>query len=171
VTESSAGGTLCYACQTTGVNAGAVQTSIFGLANGGAVNDSGGLGIMNSPDPASLRPNMVANPNNGYGGKIHTRQNWFYRPAFVVPLATAIQNGNEKRGVIEGPGFNRLDVGLFRNFKIGSELNLQLRGEAFNLINHTNLLPPSVSATSSAFGTITTARDPRIGQIAAKLTF
>ena len=64
---------------------GASQTSVLGLANGGAANDSAGLGIMNSPDPASLRPNQVLNPNNGYGQKIHTRQNWFYRPAFVSP--------------------------------------------------------------------------------------
>ena len=108
VTLSSAGGTLGYGS----------QTSVLGLTSGGQVNDSGGLGIMNSPDPASLRPNMVANPNNGYGQQIHTRLNWFYRPAFVVPLASAVQVGNEKRGAITGPGFNRLDLGLFRNFKI-----------------------------------------------------
>ena len=56
VTESSGGGTICYACNTT---TGAVQTSILGLANGGVANDSAGLGIMNSPDPASLRPTWL----------------------------------------------------------------------------------------------------------------
>lgn len=171
VTLSSGGGTICYSCSTTGISAGAVQTSILGLPNGGQVNDSAGLGIMNGPDPASLRPNQVLNPNNGYGQKIHTRQNWFYRPAFVSPTATAVQVGNEKRGAITGPGFNRLDLGIFRNFKIREGLNFQLRGEAFNAVNHTNLGAPSVSGTSSAFGTITTARDNRILQVAGKLTF
>jgi len=167
-TLSSGGGTICYSCNSA---IGAVQTSILGLANGGQVNDSAGLGIMNGPDPASLRPNMVLNPNNGYGQKIHTRQNWFYRPAFVSPSATDIAVGNEKRGVIEGPGFNRLDVGIFRNFRIWEDVNFQLRGEAFNALNHTNLQSPSVAGASSAFGTITAARDNRIMQVAGKITF
>ena len=169
VTESSGGGTMCYVCSATG--GGATQVSFLGLANGGQINDSAGLGIMNSPDPASLRPNMVANPNDGHGGRIHTRQNWFYRPAFVSPLASVPQVGNEKRGVIQGPGFNRLDLGLFRNFKITEALNFQLRGEAYNALNHTNLQNPSVSATSSAFGTITSAREARILQVGGKLVF
>ena len=160
-TLSSVGGTITYGS----------QTSVFGLANGGVINDSAGLGIMNSPDPASLRPNQVLNPNDGHGQPIHTRLNWFYRPAFVNPSATAIQVGNEKRGAITGPGFNRLDVGLFRNFKIHEGLVFQLRGEAFNTLNHTNLGPPSVAGASTLFGTITTARDNRIMQVAGKLTF
>ncbi|MEO7030244.1 MAG: hypothetical protein ABI147_12670, partial [Acidobacteriaceae bacterium] len=118
-----------------------------------------------------LRPNQVANPNNGYGQKIHTRQNWFYRPAFVSPLATDIAVGNEKRGAIEGPGFNRLDVGLFRNFRVTEGVTFTLRGEAFNAINHTNLQSPSVAGASSAFGTITAARDNRILQVAGKINF
>ncbi len=168
VTLSSGGGTICYTCQTA---IGAVQTSVLGLANGGQINDSAGLGIMNSPDPASLRPNQVLNPNNGYGQKIHTRQNWFYRPAFVAPTAASVSVGNEKRGAITGPGFNRLDLGLFRNFKIREGIVFQLRGEGFNVVNHTNLGAPSVSGASTALGTITTARDNRILQVAGKLTF
>jgi hypothetical protein len=161
VTESSAGGTVGYGG----------QTSTLGLANGGAVNDSAGLGIMNSPDPASLRPNMVANPNSGYGQQIHTRLNWFYRPAFVSPTAAAIQVGNEKRGVVEGPGYNRLDIGIFRNFKIHEGIVFQLRGEGFNVANHTNFQAIGTSVTASTFGQATSARDNRILQVAGKLTF
>jgi Carboxypeptidase regulatory-like domain len=161
VTESSAGGTVGYGG----------QTSIFGLANGGAVNDSAGLGIMNSPDPASLRPNMVADPNSGYGAPIHTRLNWFYRPAFVSPTAASVSVGNEKRGVVNGPGFNRLDIGIFRNFKIHEGLVFQLRGEAFNVANHTNWQAVTVSVTSGSFGQVTSTRDPRLLQVAGKLTF
>lgn len=167
-TLSSNGGTICYSCSPA---IGAVQTSVLGLVNGGQINDSAGLGIMNAPDPASLRPNMVLNPNNGYGQQIHTRQNWFYRPAFVAPTAASVSVGNEKRGVIEGPGFNRLDVGIFRNFKFYEGVVFQLRGEAFNAANHTNLNSPSVAGASAAFGTITTARDNRILQVAGKFTF
>jgi Carboxypeptidase regulatory-like domain len=168
VTESSGGGTICYSCNVAN---GAVQTSVLGLANGGAANDSAGLGIMNSPDPASLRPNQVLNPNSGYGQKIHTRQNWFYRPAFVSPGPNDIAVGNEKRGAVEGPGYNRLDIGLFRNFKIRENINFQLRGEGFNIANHTNWQAVGTTATSTALGTVSTARDNRIMQVAGKLTF
>lgn len=161
VTESSAGGTVGYAS----------QISALGLANGGLVNDSAGLGIMNGPDPASLRPNQVANPNNGYGAPIHTRLNWFYRPAFVSPTAASLSVGNEKRGAVNGPGFNRLDVGLFRNFRILEGTEFQLRGEAFNIVNHTNFQGVVTSVTSGTFGQVTSARDNRILQVAGKLTF
>ena len=161
VTESSTGGTVGYGS----------QTSILGLANGGTVNDSAGLGIMNGPDPASLRPNMVANPNNGYGGQIHTRLNWFYRPAFVSPTAASVSVGNEKRGVIEGPGFNKLDVGIFRNFRIVEGVEFQLRGEAFNVANHTNFQTVGVSVTSSTFGQVTATRDNRILEVGGKINF
>jgi hypothetical protein len=167
VTLSSAGGTICYACTTT-----ATQTSVLGLANGGVANDSAGLGIMNSPDPASLRPNQVLNPNNGYGQQIHTRLNWFYRPAFVSPTAAAVQVGNEKRGAINGPGYNRLDMGVFRNFKIHEGITFQLRGEAFNLANHTNFQAVGTTGTTAtSFGQVTSARDNRILQVAGKITF
>jgi hypothetical protein len=161
VTESSGGGTIGYGG----------QTSFLNLANGGQVNDSAGLGIMNSPDPASLRPNMVTNPNDGHGQQIHTRLNWFYRPAFVSPTANSVSVGNEKRGVIEGPGYNRADLGLFRNFKVHEGLVFQLRGEAFNVANHTNFQGVTTSVTSGSFGQVTSARDNRILQVAGKLTF
>ncbi len=167
----SGGGTICYTCVTTGINAGASQTSILGAANGGVANDSAGLGIL-GPSVAGLRPNMVLNPNNGYGQKIHTRLNWFYRPAFAAPAIADVAVGNEKRGVIEGPGFNRLDVGIFRNFRIVESVTFQLRGEAFNVANHTNWQTVGVtSTTASTFGQITDTRDPRILQVAGKLTF
>ena len=43
------------------------------------------------------------------------------------------------------------------------------RFEAFNAINHVNLSNPSTNLSSSNFGTITSAGDPRILQFAMKL--
>ena len=142
-----------------------------GQTTGGYGNDAAGLGILGNTN-AGLRPNMVANPMNGYGRNIHNHLEWFYRGAFAAPLPGSGQVGNEKRGVVTGPGFNRLDVGLFRNFKIRERLDFQLRGEAFNVVNHTNLGNPGTTATtSSTYGVITTARDNRILQVAGKIRF
>ncbi|MDP9038120.1 MAG: TonB-dependent receptor [Acidobacteriota bacterium] len=150
------------------------------LSNGGVANDSGGLGII-GPSAASLRPSQVLNPNFGYGvATVHTRGTWFNPTAFIAPPPSSVQVGNERRGVINGPGFYRVDVGLFRNFRIYKETSFQLRGEAFNVLNHTNWATvctstgdcnPTASTVSAKFGGVTSARDPRILQVAGKFNF
>lgn len=139
------------------------------LPDGSVANDAAGLGILGS-SPAGLRPNMTSNPNQGTGLK--TRTKWFNTAAFTAPTAASGKVGNEHRGVVNGPGFVRVDMGLFRNFKVKGDTSFQLRAEAFNLFNHTNWATVATTATTTTtFGTITAARDPRIMQFAGKFTF
>ncbi len=140
--------------------------------NGNYITDAAGIGVLGNTN-AGLRPNQIGNPNFGYGTKIHNRFQWFYEGAFATPIASSTGGmvGNEKRGVVSAPGFERIDLGLFRNIKIHDGMDVQIRGEAFNVLNHTNLGSPSASASSSTFGQITGARDNRIMQIAGKFTF
>jgi len=147
-------------------------TSIYnGATNGGLATDAAGLGIL-GPSLASLRPNMVLKPSNSYGQvNLKTRLNWFNQTAFMAPSITGFQVGNEGRGVVDGPGYNRLDVGIFRNFKLYRGVVFTLRGEGFNVLNHTNWGTVGTSATSSSFGQVTATRDPRILQVAGKLNF
>jgi hypothetical protein len=146
-----------------------VASSAGGAINGVTFTDAGGLGIIGS-SPAGLRPDQISDPRNGTGLK--TRQKWFNTAAFAAPNAAAGIPGNAKRGSIIGPGFTRVDLGVFRTFRIFENLSFQLRGEAFNLLNHTNLGAPAVTATTpSTFGTITSAREARILQIGGKLNF
>jgi hypothetical protein len=44
--------------------------------------------------------------------------------------------GSAGRGIERGPMFNQLNMGLFKNIKVWERLSLQLRGEAFNVLNH-----------------------------------
>jgi hypothetical protein len=145
------------------------------LTNGGLVSDSAGLGIIGN-SAASLRPTQVLNPNSGYGlMPLHTRLNWFNPTAFIAQPPTTYTVGNERRSVIEGPGYNRLDIGVFRSFRVWRESQFTLRGEAYNILNHTNWASVNTSATSStanaAFGQVTAARDPRILQVGGKFSF
>ena len=91
--------------------------------------------------------------------------------AFVNTDPLSDTPGTAKRGSLNGPGFIRADVGIFRNFRIYDNLVFQLRGEAFNVANHPNPAAFGVNATSSTFGEITSYRDPRILQVAGRFTF
>ncbi len=147
------------------------ETSPYnGQNNGGVVSDASGIGILGTT-LTSLRPNMVSDPNSGNGIAIHNKFQWFNRTAFVTPTPQSAAVGNEKRSVINGPGFNRLDVGLFRNFKIHEGLAFQFRAEAYNVANHTNFQGIGTAATSTNFGQVTSARDNRIMQLAGKINF
>jgi outer membrane receptor protein involved in Fe transport len=46
--------------------------------------------------------------------------------------------GNAARNSLRGPRLNQLNMGLFKNIKVFERLTVQLRGEAFNVLNHPN---------------------------------
>jgi hypothetical protein len=153
-------------------------TGIFNnAANGGTMTDNAGLNILGSTS-TGLRPNQLGSPNQPYNtGKIHNKNYasasapWFYSGAFVAPAPNSPAPGSAKRGTIQGPGFNNLDLGIYRNFRIWERLNFQFRGEAFNALNHTNVNSIGTSSTSGTFGEVTGYRDARIMQFAGKFTF
>ena len=149
-----------------------------GRTTAGYITDNAGIGALGNTN-AGIRPNMVGNPNNGNGLKLKNKaylqsgQLWFNTGAFVAaPQSQTNVPGTEKRGVIEGPGFNRLDLGVFRNFRIYNRLAFTFRAEAFNAANHTNVNSVGTALSSStSFGEITGYRDARILQFAGKFNF
>jgi hypothetical protein len=74
--------------------------------------------------------------------------------------------------MLRAPNLVNWDVGIFKEFPLGSErYRLQFRGEFFNTLNRANFSAPNVTQSSSGFGQISSAGDPRIGQLALKLLF
>lgn len=60
---------------------------------------------------------------------------------FNGPGAAQVFNtpfGSSGRNVERGPIFNQLNLSLFKNIKVYERLTVQLRGEAFNVLNHPN---------------------------------
>jgi hypothetical protein len=58
--------------------------------------------------------------------------------------------GNSRRNIAIGPGITNLDLSLFKNNYFGSEsrrFNVQLRIEAFNVLNHPNFAVPDRTAS------------------------
>ena len=80
--------------------------------------------------------------------------------------------GNASRRFFSGPGIDNYDMSLSKNTKIAEGSSLQFRAEAFNVFNHAQFNNPAGKVNSpSTFGLVTTARDPRIMQVALKLQF
>jgi hypothetical protein len=63
-------------------------------------------------------------------------------------------------------------MALSRDFRIREGHSLQVRGEAFNILNGVRFNNPGVTlAASTTFGRILSAQDPRIVQLAMKYVF
>jgi hypothetical protein len=133
----------------------------------GALSNSDwpGLGCTGASGCISM-PNQVADPN---AGAPHTIAQWFNTAAFAPNASVA--PGNARRGSVIGPGFWRQDLSLFKNLSITERAKAQLRFEAFNVFNHTNLNTVDMRFGLSSFGKVTSSRDPRIMQLAFKLFF
>jgi hypothetical protein len=119
------------------------------------------------------RPDVISDPNSNAP---HTPQKWFNTEAFLLRPASGATGatytfGNAGSGIIKSPGLTNLDVSIVRTFTSGDRFSVQVRGELFNALNHTNFGFPNVSANNPAFGTITTASPARQSQFALKLIF
>jgi hypothetical protein len=150
-------------------------TSVYNnRINTGYSTDNAGISVLGNTN-AGLRPDQIGNPNTGNNTTIHNKgyhQLWFYTGAFASPnpVTNTSMPGNERRGVINGPGFGKADFGVYRNFRIVERLTFQFRAEAFNATNHTNVQTVTV-AEGTTFGEVTGYRDARIMQFAGKFTF
>ncbi len=116
------------------------------------------------------RPNMTCDPN---ANAPQTVTQWFNTSCFqrLTVAANGGQVGNEARNVIRGPGFARTDLSFFKNFAVTKTQQLQLRVEAFNLLNQERFGQLGNQIGSPTFGVITTAEDGRIVQLGIKYTF
>ena len=128
--------------------------------------------------------------------KTRTLQQWFNPCSFANPPqvvssdASASQNtvdaanagllpsGPRGRVGVVGPGFNRVDMSLFKSFVLGyREGSLQLRVDGFNILNTPSFSNPNTSLTGTSGQSITSTRfsgllpNARVLQIAARLSF
>jgi hypothetical protein len=97
----------------------------------------------------------------------------YFNPAAFTPNALGTQ-GNSKRRMFYGPGIDNYDMALHKVTALGEKRSLELRLEMFNVFNHAQFYPNgSVDGDISdpTFGYVRQAADPRVGQVAAKLSF
>ena len=84
--------------------------------------------------------------NNSINGAASFNPNLFATPA-------AGTFGALSRNDLRGPDLFAYNLALFRNFAVRENMKLELRGEAYNLTNTSNLTNPIANATLPGFGT------------------
>ncbi|HQZ39740.1 MAG TPA: TonB-dependent receptor [Vicinamibacterales bacterium] len=113
------------------------------------------------------RPNLVAAPALPSGERSTAR--WFNTAAFTATPQFVL--GTSSRNPVRGPAYRNLDVAIVRTLPLGHGLGLELRVEVFNATNTPALGNPNGVLGSPGFGSITSAGDPRVVQVAARLAF
>jgi hypothetical protein len=113
------------------------------------------------------RPNLTGDPS--LPADQRTAGQWFNTAAFAVAPQFTI--GSASRNPIRGPSYRNVDMALTRRIPIRASQAIEVRAEAFNLLNTTNLGTPNAVFGAANFGTITTAFDPRVVQLALKFLF
>ena len=120
----------------------------------------------------SDRANYLGGAPYGDGacGATGTCVSYLVPAAYGLPAAGTY--GNVGKGLLRGPNLINWDTGLFKEFGLWREsTKLQFRAEFFNTANRRNFNNPNVTQSAGGFGSITSAQDPRIGQLALKLLF
>ncbi|MCI0389576.1 MAG: TonB-dependent receptor [Acidobacteria bacterium] len=113
------------------------------------------------------RPNILRNPN--LPADQRTTGRWFDTTVFTVAPQFTI--GNSSRNPVRGPAYRTVDIAFIKRTYIGEALNFEFRTEIFNLTNTPPLANPNGVLGNAAFGTITSAGDPRVIQFGLKLNF
>jgi hypothetical protein len=138
--------------------------------------DSSLLGSMpnginnNGVDTPYYIPGKLELNNNPRNGRHAFNTSLF--PSDVTPYLG--QLGNAPRRFFYGPDLENFDASLQKELAIAESKQLQFRVEAFNLFNHAQFFGANSvngNISSSNFGQVVNATDPRLVQLAAKFVF
>ena len=125
-----------------------------------ATNNNSSLGF------AVQRPNRINDPNNFAGWSV---AKYFDTSAFTAAPQFVI--GSSSRDPVRGPGLQNADLMIGKIFPITEKVSFELRAEAFNVSNTPPLNDPNGTFGSAAFGSITSAGNPRVFEMAGKIRF
>jgi hypothetical protein len=117
------------------------------------------------------------------GGRIFNGGPNAASPAFSLPQGTA--QGNAPRNLLRGFGAVQGNIAIRQTYKLHEQLNMQLKAETFNILNHPNfgyidpklsdlLFGQSIKMLNQSFGAAGALYDqggPRALQLSLKLVF
>jgi outer membrane receptor protein involved in Fe transport len=111
----------------------------------------------------------TGNPNIARGSR--TVAKWFNTSAFSITPPNTLGTG--PRASFYGPGQNVWDISLMRDVPLWEHAAFTFRVDAHNAFNHPQFsgLNTALSATNTAFGTVTGAQDSRSLLLVGRLRF
>jgi len=136
------------------------------------------MGVTGSPAFAGTRPmhNAGVNPltSGSYFNRLGTKgaQTYLNAAAFTVPQSFQLGNVPRSWAAIRGPINFDDNASVIKHIPIHDQLGIELRGEAFNILNKANFGLPGATAGASTFGQITSQYNlPRNIQVSAIVHF
>lgn len=127
-------------------------------------NDIAGIG----PGSGQQFYSVVGDPKRVRTAFDGTRSVWFDRNAFQVPAAGTF--GSQAQNTLRQPGFWDLNMSLRKSVPVGTH-RFELRWEAFNVLNHTNLGNAQTNPNLGDFGTISSRTGNRTMQVGLQYIF
>ena len=122
----------------------------------------------NTANSGELRPVRLS--SGELSGSAQNVNHWFDPKAFGLPAPFTY--GNSGRNILIAPGLVDFDCALVKSFTITEKFRLQLRGEAFNLLNTPQFGLPNRTVDLPQAGIISgTFGPPRQIQLALRLSF
>jgi hypothetical protein len=118
------------------------------------------------------RVDVVGNPSLPSGrSHFDAVRKWFNTAAFTANAPGTF--GTLGRNTLVGPGYADLDFSIFKAFPMpfSERHKVEFRAEFFNALNRVNFGNPTTTFSSSLFGQITSAQDPRILQFSLRYSF
>jgi hypothetical protein len=117
-----------------------------------------------------IRPNGVPGVDWQLSSADRSTDRYFNTAAFVAPDKGKF--GNVGKNTVIGPGLTNLDFVVAKEFRVREGVNVQLRGEAFNIFNHSNYtVVGRIINDPATFGKVLGQLDPRQIQLGAKVIF
>lgn len=117
------------------------------------------------------RADVVGNPAiSGDRTRAQIVSQYFNTAAFTLNAPGTF--GNVPRNYLTGPRYFNVDFSMQKSFQPFERYQVTLRGDFFNVFNNVHFNAPGASVSStSTFGKISSAGDPRILQIALRVHF
>ena len=137
-----------------------------------------GTALSNNFGAGTPRPNFVPGCNLRVpGSPVKRLTGWFNTACFTAPSQFGFGNMARAEGTVRAQGIDNFDIAISKKTAITETLRLELRVEAFNLMNHPQFNPPGTQfGSGSNFGQTQAAvasqvNQPRALQLAARFTF
>lgn len=163
------------------------NTGVAGASSRNAIIERDPYGAGGAVDPTNTGITCAS--------ATRTRTHWYNPCAFANPLSGAVGTALPKGTIISGaaaalpylggrsnlvygPGYNRVNLSMFKSFTTFREQRFELRADVFNLLNHPTLANPSLQGVNTTAGQITSSKtlqsyapDARFFQLSAKYVF